>query len=361
MPNEDKILSDGPRGPKDQKNSRFRSRLKISIENEIFERATHRGPIFCGEIEASRSKFSSEIKNFDRDQKFRSRSNFFDRWALWSRAAKRGCFKRGGFPIWTCPSFFVLFCPFWDFPDFSGIFPICSGMVRGFSRFALVLFLGLLRAPTRNSPERVRDTIGTFPEKSGKHPGLETPLFSFSQSGVCCDRKALTIYNIVMILENLLRLVLPCGLFLFCEVIFRDPPKILRSCRAGMAWKTAKFRKWKKNGNRNGKRPQAGQGQKWQKMAQKWIFKGVFHYFSIFGPFFAIFAPVQLGAVFPFDFHFFSISAIWPFSMPYQPGRIATKIPFKTSIKWTFLRLVLPRKVIFALQGKRLKITPKDS
>ena len=72
-------------------------------------------------------------------------------------------------------------CPFWDFPDFSGIFPICSGMVRGFSRFALFLFLGLLRAPTRNSPERVRDTIWTFPEKSGKHPGLETPRFSFSQ------------------------------------------------------------------------------------------------------------------------------------------------------------------------------------
>ena len=51
-----------PRGPKDQKNSRFRSRLKISIENDIFERATHRGPIFCGEIETSRLKFSSEIK-----------------------------------------------------------------------------------------------------------------------------------------------------------------------------------------------------------------------------------------------------------------------------------------------------------
>ena len=98
-----------------------------------------------------------------------------------SRAAKRGCFKRGGFPIWTCPSFFVLLCPFWDFPDFSGIFPICSGMVRGFSRLVLFPFLGLLRAPTRNSPERVRDTIWTFPEKSGKHPGLETPRFSFSQ------------------------------------------------------------------------------------------------------------------------------------------------------------------------------------
>ena len=54
-------------------------------------------------------------------------------------------------------------------------------MVRGFSRFVLFLFLGLLRAPTRNSPERVRDTIWTFPEKSGKNPGLETPRFSFSQ------------------------------------------------------------------------------------------------------------------------------------------------------------------------------------
>ena len=50
-----------------------------------------------------------------------------------SRATKRGDFKRGGFPIWTCPSFFVLFCPFSrffrDFPnlfgDSSGIFPIC--------------------------------------------------------------------------------------------------------------------------------------------------------------------------------------------------------------------------------------------
>ena len=80
----------------------------------------------------------------------------------------------GGFPMWTCPSFLVLFL---SFPDFSGIFPICPGMVRGFSRFVLLLFLGLLRAPTRNSPERVCDTIWTCPEKSGKHPSLETPRF----------------------------------------------------------------------------------------------------------------------------------------------------------------------------------------
>ena len=92
-----------------------------------------------------------------------------------SRAAKRGCFKRGGFPIWTCPSFFVPFCPVWDFPDFSRIFSICSGMVRGFSRFVPFLFLGLLRAPTRNSPERVGDTIWTFPEKSFQTPGFGNP------------------------------------------------------------------------------------------------------------------------------------------------------------------------------------------
>ena len=68
------------------------------------------------------------------------------------------------------------------------------GTLRGFSRLVLFLFLGLLSAPTRNSPERVRDTIWTFPEKSGKHPGLETPRFSFSQKTkpmLHCDFKGL--------------------------------------------------------------------------------------------------------------------------------------------------------------------------
>ena len=96
----------------------------------------------------------------------------------YSRPAKWGGFKTGGFPDLDLS---FLFCPFLSFPDFSGIFPICSGTLRGFSRFVLFLFLGLLTAPTRNSPERVRDTIWTFSEKSGKHPGLEPPRFSFSQ------------------------------------------------------------------------------------------------------------------------------------------------------------------------------------
>ena len=50
-----------PRGPKDQKISRFRVRLKISSENEIFERATHRGPFFLwGDRDV-------EIEIFERD------------------------------------------------------------------------------------------------------------------------------------------------------------------------------------------------------------------------------------------------------------------------------------------------------
>ena len=85
-----------------------------------------------------------------------------------------GGVSNGGFPDLDLS---FPFCPFWDFPSFSGIFPICSGMVRGFSRFVPFLFLGLLRAPTRNSPERVRDTIWTFPEKVGNPPVWKPPRF----------------------------------------------------------------------------------------------------------------------------------------------------------------------------------------
>ena len=70
---------------------------------------------------------------------------------------QNGGFQTGGFPIWTCPSFFVLFCPLWDFPDFSWIFPICPGTLRGFSQ--LVPFL--LARPFFNS---------TYEEQSRKGP-----------------------------------------------------------------------------------------------------------------------------------------------------------------------------------------------
>ena len=98
---------------------------------------------------------------------------------LLSRAAKRGCFKRGvsrSGLVLPFLSFFGTFPIFLQFSRFargrSGDFPDCP----------FPLSQPLLRAPTRNSPERVRDTIWTFPEKSGKHPGLETPRHSFSHS-----------------------------------------------------------------------------------------------------------------------------------------------------------------------------------
>ena len=75
-------------------------------------------------------------------------------------------------------SFFVLFGTFPIFPGFSRF---ARGWSGDFPDSSLFLFLGLLTAPTRNSPERVRDTIWTFPEKSGKPPGLQTARFSFSQ------------------------------------------------------------------------------------------------------------------------------------------------------------------------------------
>ena len=81
----------------------------------------------------------------------------------------------------------------------------------------------------------------------------------------------------------------------------------LGSCRAGMAWKTAKSRKWKKKKMEiemeNG--PKLGRGKNGQKMAQKMDFEGVSHYFSIFWPFFGHFCSCPAWGRFPFRFPFF--------------------------------------------------------
>ena len=129
---------------------------------------------FRNEKSAQRPKFSAgrpcghPAKNFGQPLQILEKRAFRHGHAARTSTKKLGSEKlRADFSF---PSFF------WDFPDFfSGIFPNCSGMVRGFSRFVLFLFLGLLRAPTRNRPERVRDTIWTCPKKSGKPPGLEPP------------------------------------------------------------------------------------------------------------------------------------------------------------------------------------------
>ena len=54
-----------------------------------------------------------------------------------------GGFKPGGFLIWTCPSFFVLF---WDFPDFLGFSRFVPGLSGDFPDLSFSS-LGLLTAP----------------------------------------------------------------------------------------------------------------------------------------------------------------------------------------------------------------------
>ena len=83
-----------------------------------------------------------------------------------------------------------------------------------------------------------------------------------------------------------------------------------------IAWKTAKSRKWGKNGKPNEKQPPAGQE---QNMAKKRIFEGVFNFLALFWLFWG---PVQLVTVFHLVFQLFPISGFWPFSLPSQPGMI---------------------------------------
>ena len=98
-----------------------------------------------------------------------------------SRAAKRGDFKRGG-----CPGLDSSFLPFLSFLGLSR-FSRISDFFRGFPIGPFSLSQAI-KAPTRNSPERVRGTIGTFPEKSGKPPGLGTPgLASVKRAISRCD------------------------------------------------------------------------------------------------------------------------------------------------------------------------------
>ena len=82
---------------------------------------------------------------------------------------------------------------------------------------------------------------------------------------------------------------------------------VLGSCRAGMAWKTAKSRKWKKKKMEIGMEnsPKLDGAKNGKKMAQNGNIMENALKNPFLGHFFAIFAPVQDGAVFHFDFHFF--------------------------------------------------------
>ena len=89
------------------------------------------------------------------------------------------------FPFYPFLSFLGLSRFFRDFPDLLVYGP-------GISRFVPFLFLGLLRTPTRNSPERVRDRIWTFPGKVRKK--WETPWFGtpgLPSPKNCCELMAI--------------------------------------------------------------------------------------------------------------------------------------------------------------------------
>ena len=104
-----------------------------------------------------------------------------------SRAANR--ISNGGVSQFAlvCPGLsFFSFLSFWDFPDFGGDFPSFWGDF-------LFLFFGLLEAPTKNIPERVRDSIRSFPEKVGKPPvwkrhGLASLIGCCQRTAACVSR-----------------------------------------------------------------------------------------------------------------------------------------------------------------------------
>ena len=81
----------------------------------------------------------------------------------------------GGFPDLDLS---FLFCPSLSFFDFPGDFPDLSGDFPDWSFSSFSAYYQHLRGTV---PKGSATQSGPFPKKSGKHPGLELPRFSFSQ------------------------------------------------------------------------------------------------------------------------------------------------------------------------------------
>ena len=102
------------------------------------------------------------------------------------KGRQTGVFQTGGFPIWTCPSFFVLFCPFWDFPDCSGFSRFARGWSGDFPDLSFSSFSAYQEHLRGTVPKGSATQSGPFPRKVGntrvwKHPGLASLKF--------CDEK----------------------------------------------------------------------------------------------------------------------------------------------------------------------------
>ena len=107
-----------------------------------------------------------------------------------TRAARRSF--HGGLPDLDLS---FLFCPFWDFPDFSGIFPICSGTLRVF--FSICPFPlsrpinstneEQSRKGPQHNPDLSRKKVGNPPV--WKPPGLASLKYGAMRGAMRCERR----------------------------------------------------------------------------------------------------------------------------------------------------------------------------
>ena len=95
---------------------------------------------------------------------------------IYSRAAKQGGFKRGGFPIWACPSF-LSFALFGTFPIFSGFSDLSGDSSRIFPIYPFPLSRPInITAPGSEEQSRkgLRHNLD-LSRKKWETPGLENP------------------------------------------------------------------------------------------------------------------------------------------------------------------------------------------
>ena len=105
-----------------------------------------------------------------------------------------GGVKRGGFPIWTCPSFLVCFCHFCHFfvflsflglSRFSRIFPIFLGIFL-FGPWPLSRPVNFLKSGyEEQSRKGPCNTIRTCPEKVGTPPFGNPPVYLLPRFHLC--------------------------------------------------------------------------------------------------------------------------------------------------------------------------------
>ena len=99
-----------------------------------------------------------------------------------SRAAKQGGFKGGGFPIWTCPSFFCPFVLFGAFLIFPGFSRFARGWSGDFPDLSLSSFSAFKQQLRGTVPKGSATQSGPFEKKVGHPPVWKPPGLASSKS-----------------------------------------------------------------------------------------------------------------------------------------------------------------------------------